>query len=487
MNTPSSPERYAKLILVPLILTSLWSPDAAGDTVTLDASRDNTIYEEDGSESSGSGAFLFAGDTGATNNGASRRALVFFDIVNGDGQNPGVPAGATIDDVTLTISVNKGGGGSQTMAIHKVTADWGEAGSTNAGTGGGEGGSAQTNDATWTHRFFNTAMTWTSAGGDFLGASDTSSIGTGQGSWSSAQMAADVKDWLDNSANNFGWIIIGNEGTQSTAKRFPSREGSSGPTLQINFTPAGGMMQDQTITFGALDDKFVDDADFEVSATASSGLTVEFSVESGPATISGTTVSLNGAEGMVTIRASQLGDANFNAAPNVDQSFDVSKRDQTITFDALINRETTDPPFDVAATSDSGLAVTFAIQSGPATIEGNTVTLTGEEGIVTVRASQAGDGVYNAAVDVDQMFNVGAPAPQDQTITFDPIADTTFGMDRVTLSATASSGLAVSYAVVSGPGLLNPDNSLSITGPGTVTIRASQAGDGSFNPAAGCG
>ena len=154
-----------------------------------------------------------------------------------------------------------------------------------------------------------------------------------------------------------------------------------------------------------------------------------------------------------------------------------------ITFDALVNRETTDPPFDVAATSDSGLAVTFAIQSGPATIDGNTVTLTGEEGTVTIRASQAGNDVFNAAVDVDQSFNVGAPAPQDQTITFDPIADTTFGMDRVTLSATASSGLAVSYAVVSGPGLLNPDNSLSITGPGPVTIRASQAGDGSFNSA----
>ena len=326
-------------------------------------------------------------------------------------------------------------------------------------------------------------MTWTSSGGDFLGASDSSSISTIGASWTSAQMTADVQDWLDNPTNNFGWIIVGNEGTQQTAMRIGSREGSSGPTLQINFTPAGGMMQDQTITFGALDDKFVDDADFDVSATASSGLTVEFSVESGPATINGATVSLNGTEGTVTIRASQPGDANFNAAPNVDQSFDVTKQDQTITFDALVNRETTDPPFDVAATSDSGLAVTFAIQSGPATIDGSTVTLTGEEGTVTVRASQAGDSVYNAAVDVDQSFNVGAPAPQDQTITFDPIADTTFGMDRVALSATASSGLAVSYAVISGPGLLNPDNSLSITGPGTVTIRASQAGDGSFNPA----
>ena len=127
MNTPSSPERYAKLILVPLIFASLWSPHAAGDTVTLDASRDNTIYEEDGSESSGNGTLLFTGDTGPTNNGLSRRALVFFDIVNGDGQNPGLPADATIDDVTLTISVVFARSGAQTTTIHKLTADWGEA------------------------------------------------------------------------------------------------------------------------------------------------------------------------------------------------------------------------------------------------------------------------------------------------------------------------------------------------------------------------
>ena len=127
---------------------------AAGDTVTLDASRDNTIYEEDGSESSGNGTLLFTGDTGPTNNGLSRRALVFFDIVNGDGQNPGLPADATIDDVTLTISVVFARSGAQTTTIHKLTADWGEAGSPNSGTmGSGGGGDAQTNDATWTHRF----------------------------------------------------------------------------------------------------------------------------------------------------------------------------------------------------------------------------------------------------------------------------------------------------------------------------------------------
>jgi hypothetical protein len=66
-----------------------------------------------------------------------------------------------------------------------------------------------------------------------------------------------------------------------------------------------------------------------------------------------------------------------------------------------------DAPFAVSASASSGLPVSFAIVSGPATISGNTVTLTGPTGTVTVRASQAGDVNYFAAPDVDRSFEVG--------------------------------------------------------------------------------
>ena len=479
MNTPSSPERYAKLILVPLILASLWSPHAAGDQTTLNPSRDATIFSESGSEANGSGNLFL----GRNNNGNFRRTLLFFDIVNGDGQNSGVPAGATINSVTLTLSVSNSAGGTASTDLRKLTRDWNEGPAGNVGNGGGRGDSAGASDVTWTQT--GAGANWTTQGGDRSGTdSATLTITDNSPDWSSAQMAMDVQEWLDTPSMNFGWIIVGNESASTrNARRFGSKETGTDPQLLIDFTPAGGMMQDQTITFGALDDKFVDDADFEVSATASSGLTVAFSVESGPATISGTTVSLDGTEGTVTIRASQPGDSNFNAAPDVDQSFDVSKRDQTITFDALSNKETTDPPFDVAATSDSGLTVTFSVESGPATIDGNTVTLTGEEGTVTIRASQAGDGVYNAAVDVDQSFNVGAPAPQDQTITFGALDDKFVDDADFGVSATASSGLTVAFSVESGPATIN-GTTVSLNGTeGMVTIRASQPGDSNFNAA----
>ncbi len=80
---------------------------------------------------------------------------------------------------------------------------------------------------------------------------------------------------------------------------------------------------DQTITFNQPSDKTYGDADFTLSASASSGLTVSFqSLDTDVATVSGNTVSIV-APGQVTIRASQSGNDNYNAAPNVDRTFNV--------------------------------------------------------------------------------------------------------------------------------------------------------------------
>ncbi|MFZ2167662.1 MAG: MBG domain-containing protein [Minisyncoccia bacterium] len=79
----------------------------------------------------------------------------------------------------------------------------------------------------------------------------------------------------------------------------------------------------QTITFDALSNKTFGDPDFDVSATASSGLSVSFSsLTTSVCTVSGVSVHLV-AVGTCTIRASQAGDSNYNAASNVDRSFSV--------------------------------------------------------------------------------------------------------------------------------------------------------------------
>jgi uncharacterized protein (TIGR03437 family) len=78
---------------------------------------------------------------------------------------------------------------------------------------------------------------------------------------------------------------------------------------------------------------------------------------------------------------------------------------QTITFGAIPNHLSSDAPFTLTATASSGLAAAFSIVSGPATLSGNTLTITGP-GTVSVPASQAGNSSFAAATPVVQTFTV---------------------------------------------------------------------------------
>lgn len=94
-----------------------------------------------------------------------------------------------------------------------------------------------------------------------------------------------------------------------------------GSITDASFTLTVGKA-DQTITFGALANKTLDDPDFAVSATATSALPVGFA-GAGQCTVSGNTVHLTAA-GNCTITASQGGNSNFNPAPDVTQSFEIA-------------------------------------------------------------------------------------------------------------------------------------------------------------------
>jgi predicted extracellular nuclease len=234
---------------------------------------------------------------------------------------------------------------------------------------------------------------------------------------------------------------------------------------------------DQTISFDPVPGVTYGATPFTVNATAGSGLAVTFSIVSGPATISGTTVTITGA-GAVVVRASQAGDANHNPAPDVDQPLTVGKANQTIAFNPIPGATYGDAPFAINATASSGLPVSFAIVSGPATISGTTVTITGA-GAVVVRASQAGDANHNPAPDVDQPFTV---SKANQTITFAPLADKPYGNAPFTVDATASSGLPVSISVANGPASVS-GHTVTLAGAGGVMLRAAQVGDANYNPA----
>lgn len=209
------------------------SPSATSP-VSLGASLDNTLYEDDaGAVSSGQGFHLIAG---MTNNMSARRGVIAFDVAGN------IPAGSTIESVTFTIIMDRTNvkAGARVIGLHTLTKEWGE-GTSNALFQPGQGVPAATSDATWLHTFFDTAM-WDTPGGDFSATvSGTAEVdGNGPYTWNSTpQMVGDVQSWLDDPSGNFGWLLLGDESEVSTAKRFHSSEAlleENRPVLVIEFS-----------------------------------------------------------------------------------------------------------------------------------------------------------------------------------------------------------------------------------------------------------
>jgi spore coat protein A len=215
---------------------------ASAAQVSIAPLQDNTIADgvDPGSgedfkdNSSGACEHVFSG---TTDDAFARRTLVGFEIANN------ITPGSIINSVTLTMTVNRSGDNQDaTMTLHPVTRNWGE-GSVGCGPrGGGQGDSAGAGDATWLDAEFG-SVAWTTAGGDFGAPSASAVVGSDNGSlavWSSAAMASDVQNWLDNPGSDFGWIVVGDEGRSPTSRRFGSREGGSPPTLLVDFEPPPG-------------------------------------------------------------------------------------------------------------------------------------------------------------------------------------------------------------------------------------------------------
>jgi CSLREA domain-containing protein len=266
--------------------------------------------------------------------------------------------------------------------------------------------------------------------------------------------------------------------------------GASLPTAIFALTNDKG---NQTITFNPnpLPDKLFSDPDFLVNATASSGLPVSF-VATGNCTVGGNTVHLTSV-GSCTITAQQAGNDTFNPAPDVVRSFNIAKGNQTITFAGPGPGTYGNLPFNVSATASSNLPVSFSIFSGPATISGNTVTLTGA-GTVIVRASQAGDSNYNAAPNVDASFSVAQattstsvsssinPSDLGQGVTFTATVSSSAGTPTGTVQFTdGSNNLGGPINCVAGGGnTCTAQFSTSSLSSGNHAIAASYSGDTNF-------
>jgi alpha-tubulin suppressor-like RCC1 family protein len=119
----------------------------------------------------------------------------------------------------------------------------------------------------------------------------------------------------------YSYLYINGAGTVTiAANQAGNASYAAAPQVERSFTVA---REAQTITFPALGNTTYGAPPISLFAYASSGLAVTFKVTGGPAKISGSTLTLTNS-GTVTVRASQLGNANFITAAPVSRSFSVA-------------------------------------------------------------------------------------------------------------------------------------------------------------------
>ncbi len=297
----------------------------------------------------------------------------------------------------------------------------------------------------------------------------------------------------------------------------------------------------QTITFPSIASHIANDPSFVLTATSDSGLAVAYAVASGPATVSGNTVRLTGA-GTVTVEAFQPGNGTYAGATPVSVSFTVTAPVEIGPNDLTSN--TSHPPFVASGFNEynaacgafqgpggSGwlstqLPAWLQIDIGAAKVLGRYLIKGGNAGrtpktwtmlgsndgtvwnVLDTRTNEVGwsDGdsrLYNCAVvatayryfrvnitaeqgteniaQINQLalYQGVSPASVAQAITFPAIADHISNDAPFALTATSDSGLLVAYVVASGPATV-AGSTVTLTGAGTVTIEARQAGDGTY-------
>ncbi len=319
------------------------------------------------------------------------------------------------------------------------------------------------------------------------------------------------------------------------------------PDDDANYTAVSGMgavtvtvlKAEQTIDFQPIPDQVATNV-VALEATATSGLEVEFMVEAGsPAILEGLNLTFTGT-GQVAIVASQVGDDNWHAAPEVTQVFDVTKVQVGVALEPLAQTYDGTPRVVSATTVPDGLLIEVTYDGIPeAPTDAGVYSVTGRVTEALYEGMQTGTLVVAKAaaqvylLDLVQTYDGtartvtattmpagliveitydGSPEPPvgagsyavtgtvsdlnhagsgngtlvvnraDQLIDF-PAIGNQMATDTVELHATAASGLEVEFTVIPGsPAVITGETTLSFTGPGEVGVVARQGGDANWHP-----
>jgi hypothetical protein len=172
-------------------------------------------------------------------------------------------------------------------------------------------------------------------------------------------------------------------------------------------------------------------------------------------------------------------DTIAGAAAGSSFDFVSSRTSQTVTLSGLPTGATAGETLSFATTATSSLSV-VTTTSGPCSVSGSSVVTTGA-GTCAVTAAQSGSDTYAPAA---ATWSIAVTEDAAQTVSFDasvPLA-MPFQTAPITLAATATSGLPVTFAWVSGPCSLAGDQ-LTMTSSGGCQVEAAQAGGPGWLPA----
>jgi hypothetical protein len=219
-------------IAMAIFATALFAPAliAQGRALVLLPTQDVTIYESaTGDISNGAGE---SGFVGVDTNGAARRYLIKFDVAGA------IPPGASITGASLDLRFTAvaPGAGVETFDVHRMLTSWSEG----ASIGGEQGAPATFGDATWVHSSYP-GVNWSTPGGDFDPIpSVTSTIDAFYYPiFRSVQLRADARDFHNNPATNFGWILKATFESGASGRTLASRENqdtSLRPVLRLGYT-----------------------------------------------------------------------------------------------------------------------------------------------------------------------------------------------------------------------------------------------------------
>jgi hypothetical protein len=206
-----------------------FAAQAVAETVTIVAGPDTTLSQRQPNNNLGGHAQVLSGADGT--GGLLRRGLFLFDVAGS------IPAGATIDSATLTLTVNANNVNLGDYHLHRMLVDWTE------GLGlTSQGAPALPGESTWNNRH-HPLTPWAAPGGlagtDYVATTSATTTVNLAGPYSWVGLATDVQTMLDSPATNHGWMLISDrEADINTARQFESSESPTGafPTLAVTYT-----------------------------------------------------------------------------------------------------------------------------------------------------------------------------------------------------------------------------------------------------------